>query len=291
MSTARDTTSVEASFKSADNPPAEVSRARRPLWLILMLMGDFAFERAVALSTGTFLEVLANMGIGAHTTRSTLQRMCDRDLLIRHRHGREVYFGLSTRATALLQRGQTESWRPVNPTWNESWTLLSFSIPEHRRPVRYRLRSRLSAAGFGQLQSGLWIAPGKVDVAPLVADLDVLDDIKSFQGFPMPSTSVEDLIHEAYDMESLAGRYRGFLQRWSNDAAIAHSSELASLLVMQAEWQQIAQSDPRLPLRHLPGDWPVAAADRLFRERFATWKEPARQQLYATARVLDVDAT
>ncbi|MFE7240097.1 hypothetical protein [Streptomyces sp. NPDC057582] len=33
------------------------------------------------------------------------------------------------------------------------------------------MRSRLVQAGFGPLQSGLWVAPGRVDVAPLAAEL------------------------------------------------------------------------------------------------------------------------
>ncbi|MBQ9053060.1 PaaX family transcriptional regulator C-terminal domain-containing protein [Rhodococcus sp. (in: high G+C Gram-positive bacteria)] len=270
--------------------PTEVVRARRPQWLILMLMGDFTFERSVALSTGTFLDVLGQLDIGAHTVRSTLQRMCDRGLLARYRQGREVYFGLTDRSTTLLRRGKAESWRPVDPEWNETWTIVAFSIPENRRATRQRLRSRLAGAGFGLLQSGLWIAPGEVDLDPLIDDLDVIEQVKVFAGAPIARTTVSELIGEAYDIDELADHYRGFLRRWTGGEESKFPSALAALLVLQGEWQQLSQSDPRLPLRHLPSDWPGADADRLFHSRFAALEERARSELDTIARSINVDS-
>ncbi|RYF60159.1 MAG: PaaX family transcriptional regulator [Comamonadaceae bacterium] len=273
---------------TAENAPPEVVRARRPQWLILMLMGDFAFERPVALSTGTFLDVLGQLDIGAHTARSTLQRMCDRGLLTRYRQGREVYFGLTERSTTLLRRGRAESWRPVDPEWDGTWTIVAFSIPEDRRATRQRLRSRLAWAGFGLLQSGLWIAPGEVDVAPLIDDLDVLEQVKAFAGAPTAMTTVNELIGEAYDIDELADRYRGFLRRWADGEEGQYPNALAALLVLQGEWQQVSQSDPRLPLRHLPPHWPGIEADQLFRARFAVLEAPARRDLDQMARSIDL---
>lgn len=276
---------------SADNTPGdtpvEVARARRPQWLILMMMGDFAFERSVAFSTGTFLEALAPLDVAPPTVRSTLQRMCDRGLLVRYRQGREVFFGLTPRSTKLLGRGQSDSWRSVDPEWDGRWTLLTFSIPEDRRQVRHSLRSRLSSAGFGMLKSGLWITPGDAEVATLIADLNVETDVHSFLGVPAQPTTVEALAREAYDIDALALRYRVFINRWRDLPSAAHD-QLSALLMLQGEWQQIAQGDPRLPLRYLPSNWPAPEADRLFRDRFSTWEPPAQRRISEIARVLEV---
>ncbi|MCE3555814.1 PaaX family transcriptional regulator [Pseudonocardia sp. RS11V-5] len=251
----------------------EVARARRPKWLTLMLLGHLTHEEPIAVSTGTFIEALSRLGVGSHAVRSTLSRLVDSGMLRRHRRGRETFYSLTPHGSRILRAGNAQAWRRADAGWDGTWTVLAYSIPEERRAERLRLRSRLAWGGFGLLRSGLWVAPGSVDVEPLVEGLDVLAELRVFTGTPA-GRSADDLIEEAYDLEEIAARYRRFLTRWAEGAGDL-PDELCELLVLRSEWQLLVQADPRLPLDHLPRPWPATAAEDVFRARYAALEGPA----------------
>jgi len=43
-----------------------------------------------------------------------------------------------------------------------------------------------------------------------------------------------------------------------------------------AEWLHAIRRDPRVPVGHLPPDWPAAPAQKLFRRLEAAYERPAR---------------
>jgi phenylacetic acid degradation operon negative regulatory protein len=140
--------------------------------------------------------------------------------------------------------------------------------------------------GFGPLQGGLWIAPSSVDhLDVLGADLEGGAHLKVFTATAVPPTDVDALVRDAWDLDALAARYRGFLQRWEQASRRPRLPDcLASQLVLQTEWLQVIRRDPRLPVQHLPQDWPAAQAQQLFRGLYAEFEPRAR----AAAADLDV---
>lgn len=132
----------------------------RPQALLLTFCGAH-MPAGQAVYSGSLVKLLQRVGVGEHATRSTLARMCRRGLLVRHRVGKRVYFEVSARAATMLAEAAERVWREgaVNRGWDGNWTLLGFSLPESRRADRHLLRSRLTWAGFGLLQHGLWISP------------------------------------------------------------------------------------------------------------------------------------
>lgn len=271
-------------------PPLEpeVVRARRPKWVALMLLGFLVHERPLALSTGTFLETLARLGVSGHAARSTLTRMVESGLLERHRNSRETYYALTAQGSRALRHGNAHAWRRENPEWNGMWTVLTYSIEGERRALRLRLRSRLAWGGFGMLRSGVWVAPGQVDVTSVLDGLDVLDDVRVFHSTPTAPTETTDLIEEAYDLGEIADRYVRYIARWSGDPAAGFPDELCAFLVLRSEWQQLIQADPRLPVDHLPEDWPAADAERLFRGHYERMEGPALRIVKEFAGFLDI---
>src|SRR4051794_12168192 len=148
-----------------------------------MLLGDHVLDRGVCLFSGSAIEVLGRVGVSEHAVRSTLTRMVNRGLLRRQRDGRRMYFGLTPRSADLLRDGRARIWEAgaVDDRWDGTWTLLGFSLPEAWQRERHGLRSQLAWAGFGPLQGGLWIAPGHVDVATLVAGLGLEAHVRVFR--------------------------------------------------------------------------------------------------------------
>src|SRR5690349_14147968 len=188
----------------------------QPQDLMLMLFGTYALDQGVCLGAGGIIEALGRAGVSTHATRSTLSRMVARDLLHRRPAGRKMYFGLTGRAAAILRDGRARMWDEgaVNDRWDGTWTLLSFSLPESMQRERHDLRSRLGWAGFGPVQGGLWIAPGRVDAAAIVASLGLAAHARVFFASADATTDVSALIGDAYDLPSLSVQYDEFLARW-----------------------------------------------------------------------------
>ncbi|GAB2910872.1 PaaX family transcriptional regulator C-terminal domain-containing protein [Nonomuraea fastidiosa] len=244
----------------------------RPQSAILTFLGDYVYGRGICVASRSFIEAFGKVGISEEATRSTLTRMVRRGLLRRQRSGRRMYFGLTPISTEVLKDGERRIWHSgvVNDSDADRWTLIGFSLPESWQRQRHELRSRLVWAGFGPLQNGLWIAPGEVDATGVIEDLGA--NVKVFAAEPRTPTDMQALVRDAYDLEGLGERYREFLRRWDTaDPAPEAPDDLARSLMLLTGWLQIIRTDPRLPLRYLPHDWPAEKAQRVchsLHERF-----------------------
>ncbi|MFD4942732.1 PaaX family transcriptional regulator C-terminal domain-containing protein [Streptomyces sp. NPDC058239] len=247
----------------------------RPQSLMLSFFGIHVLGTGTALPSASVIDAFARVGVGEDAVRSTLTRMVGRGLLERHRRGRRMYFSLTARAAEVLADGEERIQRTgaVNRAWDGTWTLVGFSLPESWRRERHDLRSRLVWVGFGPLQSGLWVAPGRVDVAPIAAELGLGDRIRAFHGEAAAPTEAGPLLRTAFDVDAIAEGYRSFLARWGDGPAPAEArDDLGRQLLLHTDWLDLVRRDPYLPAEHLPGEWPAERAETLFRElaaRFA----------------------
>ena len=190
----------------------------RPQSLMLTFFGNHVLEEGdLGVYSGSIIDVLGRVGVGEQAVRSTLTRMVNRGLLQRQREGRKMFFGLTPQATRVLIDGRTRIWKQgaVNDDWDGSWTLLGFSLPDSWKRQRHDLRSRLTWSGFGALYSGLWIAPGHVDVSAVVTELGLTAHVKIFHAQASEVTDIERMIRETWDLESIAAHYVTFDKRWS----------------------------------------------------------------------------
>ncbi|MGN9757595.1 PaaX family transcriptional regulator [Streptomyces sp. SD31] len=263
--------------------------ALRPQSLMLTFLGDQVLGRDVCVYSGSVIDVFARVGVGEQATRSTLTRMVNRGLLRRQREGRRMYFGLTERSAAVLRDGDHRIWQTgaVNRHWDGSWTLLGFSLPESWQRQRHDLRSQLTWSGFGPLFSGLWIAPGEVDVTSLVAELGLSAHVKVFRAHADAGMDIGAMIEETWELAELAARYESFVRRWQPwQTRLPEADDALVLrLRLQAEWLRVIRQDPRLPVKHLPDDWPADEAEKTFRTVHERLTPLARD---ASARLLDL---
>lgn len=282
---------VEALSEAVDaERPRRATAVVKPQALMLGLLAWYLYERRVGVFSGSAIDVLSRCGVGEHATRSTLARMVDRGLLERHRRGRRVYFALTAHATRELREGRRRIDEPVDHDWDGWWTLVAFSMPQSWGARRHLLRSRLLWARFGLLQSGLWIAPSQVDVVALLEGLDVGDHVTVFHARPDEPTDIGALVSEAWNLDAIASEYRGFLERWHGRPRPSTQDPLAQHLLVQAEWLRLLRLDPRLPLRHLPKDWPAVKAEKLFRRLTDELAGPAAVEAEAALDLLPIRA-
>lgn len=252
----------------------------RPQSLLLAFFGNHVLaEGDLYVYSGSIIEVLGRVGVGEPAVRSTLSRMVNRGLLQRRREGRRMHFGLTEQAKRVLDDGGARIWKQgaVNDEWDGTWTLLAFSLPDAWKRQRHELRSRLAWSGFGALYSGLWIAPGQVDVSAVVAELGLAKHVKVFHGEAGVATDIEEMIRDTWDLESVAARYRAFDGRWSEAPAAGTDDPLGARLRLVSEWLDTIRADPRLPSGHLPRDWPARPAQETFHRIAEQTEAPARE--------------
>jgi phenylacetic acid degradation operon negative regulatory protein len=239
----------------------------RPQTLLLTFLGYAVFGGDIAVVSGSYVDVMERLGISEQATRSTLVRMVNRGLLSRHRRGRNTYFGLTPRSATVLADGARRLWETgaVNRDGDNQWTLLGFSLPESRRDDRHLIRSQLRWAGFGLLRSGLWMAPGTIDVAAILPDRRLLNHVVAFLAEPVAPSDIDQMVREAYDLPAVSARYNQFLRRWDRPRPLPTApDDLARLLWLLSEWLLLLRDDPRIPLRNLPAEWPAVAAEEVF---------------------------
>jgi phenylacetic acid degradation operon negative regulatory protein len=249
----------------------------RPQSVVFTLLAEHLLDKDLALFSGSFIAVLGRLGIGEHAVRSTLARMTRRGLLERRRRGREIYFRMTPRCVAILEDGRTRIWQQgaINTDTAAPWTALTFSLPEAWRKQRYDLTARLTWAGFGPLQNGVWLAPAQIDVTGILGELGLHNFVRVFALSPRPPTDPAALIGEIFDLEALAERYRAFSAAWQPLARTQAADALVLTLRLSTQWLQIIRSDPRVPLHLLPAGWPAIEAQRLFRSLHGAHRERA----------------
>lgn len=275
-----------AAVDSRGVPRQYAAEGLRPQTLLFTLLGRHVLDRDGAVASSTFIEVLERLGISVQAARSTLTRMVRRGHLVRHRVGRRAYFSISDSLRQILQEGRSRIFEPpVREQPDNVWTLLSFSIPEQQRADRHSLRTALAWSGFGLLRSGLWIAPGNVDVTAVVDKLALDDRVDVFSAHPTGPTDLNRAVAEAWDLVQIAREYREFVDRWSVGSPVEADTALAAQVRLITEWQQILVDDPELPPPYLPDDWPAQEAYELFRARENELSDEAAAEF---AEILDL---
>lgn len=260
-----------ATVHNANLPASHVHEAKtkhRPQSLI------FAFFGAVILATGVrlvpaavFLRMLSGQGVAEAAARATLSRMVRKDLLERVQVGRAARYALTSRGENVVRDASVRVFAsdPFQHPDGE-WTLLSYSLPESRRDLRHQLRATLTWSGFGGLRDGLWIAPGRVDVAAVFAKsalVEVVEHAEWFAASPGPGVRVEGLIKRAWSVDRIRAEHEAFIRTWWCGP---HGEDpLSEITMLGADWLRLLRSDPGLPARHISADWPAAQSAAVFR--------------------------
>jgi DNA-binding transcriptional regulator PaaX len=252
---------------SGPEPVDDVGPPHRAEALVLSFLGTFALQiKGGVIPARVFIDVPGELGVGEGAVRRVLARMVERGLLRREVSGRNMLFAPSGQARAVLAQGAERVGSPAPfGRADSNWTVLAFTMPESRRDLRHQLRSRLLWAGFGPLRYGLWIAPGRVDVEPLLADLS-LDSTEgdlpwAFAARPLPPTQLTPLIRRVWDVPRIREEHERFLARWSAGGP-DDIGPLATRTLLVADWLRLLRTDPGLPTQHLSPDWPAEHSAR-----------------------------
>jgi phenylacetic acid degradation operon negative regulatory protein len=248
--------------------------------VLLTLLGHEVEPRGGEVWTQTLIDALGAVGVEERNARQALTRLGEQGLVRGRRVGRRVRRSLTPEAAELLRVGGERIFGfGVSPVaWDGRWLIVLCSVPEHRRPKRHLLRSRLSFAGFGFLSAGVAITPHverEALASSVLRELDLTSNATVFIGEVGELVSESDLLHRAWEMEALADEYRVFVRAFHGRSPTSPRSRFAATIEMVHRWRRFAFVDPELPDELLPAGWPAHRAREVFDQRYAQWEGDA----------------
>jgi len=236
------------------------------------LYGDHLRGRGGAVPVAALVRLLGRLDIAAPAVRTAVSRMVRQGWLAPAATDRGPGYALTERARERLDEAAVRIYRhqPL-PDWDGRWSLaLMTHSPDRVR--RERVQRALEYLGYRQLQPDNWIAP---------RHSPELVGVAAAEGLPVTHFRAEydgddaELVERLWRPAELAAAYR----QWLTDAREIVAAEAASdptddgAFAVRSrllhEWRKFLFTDPGLPRRLLPADWPGDAAAAYFDEQTA----------------------
>jgi phenylacetic acid degradation operon negative regulatory protein len=248
--------------------------------LLLTVLGEFVLPAGGSAWTSAFIDVLGRLGVEEKATRQVLMRTASAGWLASERAGRRTIWHLTPAAEQLLTEGTERiySFAPGLAGWDGRWLLVLARAPETDRPLRHRLKTRLTWAGLGSPAPGVWVstqADRAGEVEKVFSEAEVPDGAQVFIAQHTGHGDLAAMVRQAWDLDAVQGSYRRFLAEFS---AATATDPLTRLTELVHAWRRFPSLDPALPDELLPRHWNGAAAAALFRRRHDSWLAPARAE-------------
>lgn len=221
------------------------------------------------------------LGIDPATTRARLSRMRRDGMLVTARDGRESVYATSPALQTVLAEDRARSLRRGEETWDGTWTMVLYQIPESQRTRREKLKRVLAEQGFGQLNPTTWISAHD-DRERMHRDLGCHEDPRIVVVTARTGGLDEDraFARRCWDFDQIAADYRAFLDRWTPiaeaDPAPTGQEAFRARVEIVSDWRHFPHHDPRLPLALQPEGTHAAEAFALFRALEARLAAPAQ---------------
>jgi phenylacetic acid degradation operon negative regulatory protein len=272
------------SFKVAAGGLPRSQVGTTPQHLLMTLLGDYWLDQREPLPSAALVELLAEFEISQPSTRTALNRLTKRGLLVASKRGRNTYYGLTPHALTLvrdtLDRIATFGMPDPRP-WDGLWTIVAFSVPESQRQLRHSIRTNLHWLGFAALFDGLWCSPWDIRDTTLARLQTLQIDAATVMRTEIdPRSAVQAL--SAWDLEAAKSSYLEFDHKFSpmleevRRGALTTSQALVARTQVMSSWRSYLGIEPDLPAELLPEDWPRANMRKLAFELYNSLAPVAR---------------
>ncbi|MFJ4682683.1 PaaX family transcriptional regulator C-terminal domain-containing protein [Streptomyces sp. NPDC091377] len=251
-----------------------VSDQHAPRSLIVTLYGAYGRDFPGPVPVAELIRLLAAVGVDAPSVRSSVSRLKRRGLLLPARTAEGAAgYELSPDARQLLQDGDRRVYAAA-PDADAGWVLAVFSVPESERQKRHVLRSRLSGLGFGTAAPGVWIAPARLyeETRHTLHRLRLDTYVDLFRGEHLGFAPTAEAVARWWDLTAIAEQHEAFLaghgpvlDAWRARADTPPEEAYHDYLLALDSWRHLPYTDPGLPARLLPADWPGARSAAVFR--------------------------
>jgi phenylacetic acid degradation operon negative regulatory protein len=249
--------------------------------VLLTLLGEYVLPRPNGVWQETLINALCVLDYKTQAARQALARSVTAGWLRTQRHGRRSRVSLTPDSAAMLTAGADRIYSFGEPwEWKGRWLLVVLRVPEERREIRHRVRTRLAWEGFGSIGGGLWITP-HVEREGGLRDIteDGVAELLSFRAELGALGDPERVVADAWDLDGVAEAYRGFIGQFGRLRPKTPEAMFRAQTLLVHEWRKFPFLDPDLPETMLPSGWPRSRAHDVFHQRHALWHAPAQDYL------------
>jgi phenylacetic acid degradation operon negative regulatory protein len=259
---------------------------------ILTLYGDYLRNRGGEISIASLIEILTNFGLSGQAVRSAVSRMCLAGLLKARRNSHGSYYSLTDPGRELLDKGTERIFQRKNNSWDSTWTIVTYHIPERLREARDRLRLELGWLGYGALSEATWISPYDLtaEVEELAQRLNVSGYIYCLHVRSLGSTKPADIVERCWNLDRIHHKYASFVDKYRPKLEIHRRRLLRGEIVEPStcfverfnlihEYRRLPYLDPDLPRELLPESWLRPQAATLFRDYHDLLAEKANRYI------------
>ena len=255
--------------------------------LVFTVYGDSIRPHGGEVGMGSLIRLMGPLEFSPRAVRAAVSRIARQGWLRTRRVGRRAFYSLTPQGAWRVEQGVRRVYQREPEPWDGRWRVLTYAIPEGRRPARDRLRRELTWLGLGPLSRSTWITPHNLTalLTELVAAHGVDGHVAIFEATHLGPAPDRALVGRCWDLDAIAARYRTFigttrrraaaLRRRLRTHAISDAACFAEKILLVHAYRKFLFVDPGLPILLLPPDWPGRDAARLFREVYQMLAEPA----------------
>ncbi|SIS74549.1 PaaX family transcriptional regulator [Alicyclobacillus vulcanalis] len=271
----------------------------RPASLCFTIFGDNFRDLNVKVWVGSLIRYLGALGVTENAARVTFSRMVQQGLLEVFRNGQKSYYALSEQGKRRILDGVRRVYNWEEPRWDREWQVVVCNVSQLERETRERLRHELEWMGFGSLGRDLWVSPHKRYNAlrQMLEEYGLTNRVHVFTALYEGPQFMQDVVHQAWDMEDVARRYDAFVVEFSSRHQMFHQKMVMGELTAEEafvertqlvhEFRKFLFIDPRLPTELLPPDWIGNEARQLFRRHHEFLSPLAERYFYEHLELLD----
>lgn len=259
--------------------------------VILGLFGEYVQPTERAWSGG-LVQILVDLGFSNAAARVALNRVVARRLLAPEKQGRFVFYTITPGLQVVHNEGRHQTFSSeTEPQWTNQWTIVCYAASDDKRVQRARLGRWISLRGFGQMQEGVWIAPGihDADVNNLAQRLGLNEQVVIFVGELGQSYDLSETIARAWRVSELSTLYDVFLKEFG-----PHGEQTEKLQAQPREafivrtrliemFRYMTMHDPRVPDKFVGLEWRRGDAIGLFQELQQALRPAACQYFHSRA--------
>jgi phenylacetic acid degradation operon negative regulatory protein len=250
--------------------------------LLMTVLGEFVLPRGQPVWTASLVQALGLLEVTEKSARQALARSAAEGWLSPARQGRRVRWELTGPGETLLTDGARRiySFGRDEHRWDGRWLLVLVSVPDSKRELRHRLRTRMAWAGFGALSTGVWLSPEparETEAREILTDLGLADAAMSFLGSYGSVGAQGSVPTLAWDLDTIGRRYQAFIGSFEELRPATGPDFLIAQTRLVHAWRRFPFLDPQLPPDLLPAHWAGTTAARLFHSRHAEWQDGAQR--------------
>ena len=245
---------------------------------VVTIFGLYGRPCGTVIPVSALVRLMTDLSYEETSVRAAISRLKKKGVLVSRRIDGLVGYCMEPQLEEHMLAGDKRIFAPSSAGVGDAWLLASFSVPESERQNRHKIRAGLARLGFGNVSSGLCIAPIRVqeEAVDYVRKHGLEDYVEFFLSEPLGTTDLRAKVARWWDLDEIESEYRAFVDEFGPEAERwrgAQDSDAATLreafrtyVPMVTHWRRLPFADPGLPPELLPAEWMGKTARHLFSE-------------------------